>query len=70
MDGLEEKYGAQVHFVRLDIDDATDGQLARKLGAFGHPICIIVNTQGQVVARFAGETARAKLIAALEEVLR
>jgi hypothetical protein len=70
VDGLEEKYGELVRFVRLDFEDTAQGQLARKLGAFGHPVCLIVNAKGQVVVLFAGETARGKLEAALHEALK
>jgi thioredoxin-like negative regulator of GroEL len=70
VNGLEEIYGEQVRFVRLDLDEDKQSALARKLGAFGHPVCLVVNARGQVVARFAGEVARAKLAAALDEVVK
>ena len=69
VDGLEDKYGERVKFMRLDFDDPEQNQQARKLGLFGHPAFALIKPNGEVMARFTGEIARAKLEAAIVELL-
>lgn len=69
VDGLEDQYGDRVKFVRLDFDDSAQGTQARQLGVDVHPAFMLIGSNGQVQARFAGEIARAKLEAAIKQLL-
>jgi hypothetical protein len=61
VDGLEDKYGMRLNFVRLDFDDPTDNARARALGVFGHPAIVLVRSDGSVASRLEGEVTAAKL---------
>jgi thioredoxin-like negative regulator of GroEL len=70
VDGLEDRYGERLKFVRLDLDDTVQGQEARTLGVNAHPAFMLITGNGEVVARFAGEIARTKLEAAIMQLLK
>ncbi len=69
VDGLEDEFSGQVKFVRYDLDDATQGKQAHLLGVNAHPAFMLIKANGDVKARFAGEIARAKLEAAVKQLL-
>ena len=69
VDGLEDRYGDRVRFVRLDFDDAEQGREARQLGVNAHPAFMLIRSDGSVESRFAGEIARSKLEGAIQELL-
>ena len=69
VDGLEDDFGDQVKFVRLDFDDAVQGKEARALGVNAHPAFMLIRANGDVQVRFAGEIARTKLAAAIKQLL-
>ncbi len=69
VDGLEQQYGERVKFVRLEFDDSVQGPQARKLGVFAHPAFVLIKANGEIAMRFTGEVARAKLEAAIQELL-
>ena len=69
VDGLEEKYGERMKFVRLEFDEAEPGARARALGVRVHPAVVLLRANGEVAIRFAGETPRAKLESAIRVLL-
>jgi len=69
VDGLEDDFGNKVKFVRLDFDDPAQGKEARALGVNAHPAFMLIKPNGDVQERFAGEIARAKLTAAIKQLL-
>lgn len=76
VDGLESEYDDQMTFQRLNA--ALEGQplfqqynpstgSGRRLR--GHPSYVILDTQGEVVWRFVGQTSRATLEQGIEQAL-
>lgn len=68
VNGLEDEYDDRITFQRLNA--AEEGQaLFQQYNLRGHPSYVILDTRGEVVWRFAGQTSRATLRQAIEQAL-
>ena len=68
VNGLEEDYGDQIAFQRLNV--AQEGQdLFRRYNLRGHPAYVIVNTEGEVLWRFVGQVPRQTLEEGIRQAL-
>jgi len=63
--GLEAKYGEQVTFVYLDIDDAATTPFKSQLGYLYQPHLFLLDGQGSPLNQWLGYTTEAELEAAL-----
>lgn len=54
VDGLEETYGEDFPFVRVDIDTKQGKQIARDHGFIGQPTFVFVDASGEEVRRLMG----------------
>jgi len=63
--GLEAKYGDQVTFVYLDIDDPATKPFKSELGYLYQPHLFLLDGQGTPLKEWLGYTAEAELEAAL-----
>ena len=63
--GLEARYGGQVGFVYLDIDDPNTEDLKRALNYRVQPHFILLDGQGNVVQQWLGMISESELEAAL-----
>lgn len=63
--GLEAKYGDQVTFVYLDIDDPATGPFKSQLGYLYQPHLFLLNGHGTPLNQWLGYTTGAELEAAL-----
>lgn len=69
VNGLEEQYGNRIAFRWLDA--ANEGSaLFQQYGLRGHPSYIILDTEGQVVWRFTGQTTREMLEEGIRDALQ
>lgn len=58
MDGLEAEYGAQVKFVRLNVELPENERIQQSYGLRGHPAVAILDADGVMVQGVFGvETA-------------
>jgi hypothetical protein len=66
VNGLEEEFGATVEFYRLDAALPENGSLQQTYGVRGHPSVLILDSDGNVAARYFGvetaETLRTALL--------
>ena len=69
VDELEDEYGGEFDFVRVDIDTAQGRDLAREHGFIGQPTFIFFNEAGEEVRRFQGERSSETLEQAIEQAL-
>lgn len=67
--GLEAKYGSQIGFVYLDIDDPATSELKRALGYRVQPHFFLLDGQGNVLRSWLGGVPKDELEAALLEAL-
>lgn len=71
MDGLEEEFGEEIEFLRLNAADPENVLLQQTYGLRGHPSVVILDDDGEVAARYFGaetaETLRAELTAVLAQ---
>lgn len=71
MNGLEEEFGEDVAFLRLNAADPENVLLQQTYGLRGHPAVAILDDEGAVAARYFGgqtaETLRAHLTTVVEE---
>lgn len=63
--GLEAKYGEQVNFVYLDIDDAATDSFKRQLGYRVQPHIYLLDGQASILQQWIGIVDGAELEAAL-----
>jgi thiol-disulfide isomerase/thioredoxin len=79
---LEDEYGAQAHFIHVEIFDnpaevlqsgdlsiARESPLVEAWGLPSEPWTFVINGDGKVVAKFEGFATRAELEEALQDVL-
>jgi len=52
--GLEDKYGAKIDFVYLDIDDPATAEAKRKLGYRVQPDFYLLDANGKIIQRWVG----------------
>ena len=71
MDGLEDEFGEEVEFVRLNAIEPQVVQLQQMYGLRGHPSVAILDSDGEVASRYFGpetaETLRRDLTAVIQE---
>jgi len=71
VNGLEDDFGEEVEFVRLNAIEPEVLQLQQTYGLRGHPSVAILDGNGKVVALYFGpataETLRGELTAVLKE---
>ena len=66
VDGLAEKYQAEVVTKRIDANEGEGPSIMRAYGIRGHPTLLIFDHQGQEVQRFTGPQP----VEVIEEVLQ
>jgi len=69
VNGLEQRYGDRVTFVRLDFDSDQDEKVARAYQAHYHPAFVILKANGDLVHRFIGPQKESTLVEAIERSL-
>lgn len=67
--GLEARYGDQINFVYLDIDDPATSEFKRALGYRVQPHFFLLDGQGNVLHSWLGSVPADELEAALLESL-
>ena len=68
VDWLDSEYNDRIAFQRLNA--AQEGQtLFQRYNLRGHPSYVILDTQGEVVWRFVGQTSRATLEQSIEQAV-
>lgn len=71
MNGLEDEFGEDVEFVRLNAIEPEVLQLQQTYGLRGHPSVAILDSEGEVAALYFGpetaETLRGDLTAVIQE---
>ena len=70
MHGLEQKWGAQIRFVYLDVDDARTTPFKQLLGYQYQPHFFLLDGKGQVLGQWVGRVNPADLEAAFQEALQ
>jgi len=68
VDELEQQYGREINFVRIDIDTDRGKDLARKHAFIGQPTFIFFDGSGQEVRRLQGPQTREALELALGQI--
>lgn len=69
MHGLNDKWGDQIEFIYLDIDDQQTTPFKRQLGYQYQPHIFLLNPNGEVVQQFVGYQDGQTLQAAIREVV-
>lgn len=71
MNGLEDEFGEEIEFLRLNAAEPENVLLQQTYGLRGHPSVAILDDDGEVAARYFGpqtaETLRGDLTAVVEE---
>ncbi len=70
MHGLEEKWGDQVNFVYLDIEDSRTDSFKRQLGYNYQPHFFLLDGQGQVIGQWIGYVQGEQLQRAMHQALQ
>lgn len=70
MHGLEKKWGDQVNFVYLDIDDNETEPFKRQLGYSYQPHFFLLDGEGQVIGQWVGFVQGEELQRALYQALQ
>jgi hypothetical protein len=65
--GLEAKYGSQVNFIYLDIDDPDIDQFKRQLGYRYQPHLFLVDEAGNMIKQWVGRVTGEELEQAILE---
>lgn len=69
VNGLEDQFGGQMSFVRLNADEGDNAALLAQYGLRGHPSFVVLDESGAVVERFLGPQSSETLSAAIEQAL-
>ncbi len=69
VDGLEEQYGDQVSFQRVNVDEKDGKALAQRYRVRGHPAIVILDAADNVIWSRVGVLPRADVAGVLESVL-
>jgi hypothetical protein len=64
--GLEDRYGEQVRFAYIDVDDPTSSELKTALGYSKQPEIYLLDGEGEVVANWSGFVDEGVLVSALD----
>lgn len=70
VDGLEDDFGGQVEFRRIDADTREGQSALRAYGLRGHPSYVIVDPEGAVLWTGLGEQTRQVLTDQMDQVLK
>ncbi len=66
---MEQKYGDQVTFWEIDVDNIGSGPLNRQYQVVGIPLVVLLDAQGKTVQRLEGYRPEAELDAAITALL-
>ena len=69
VNGLEEDFGDQIAFQRLNVDEPEGKMAAREYKVRGHPTMVLIDRSGEVVSRHVGVLPREFLVQAIENTL-
>lgn len=69
VNGLEEAFGGQVGFHRLNVEEPEQAQIQQQYGLRGHPSVVILDAAGQPAAQFVGVVEVERLREALTAVI-
>ena len=69
VNGLENAYGEQVDFRRMDANSAAGGPAFQHYKLLGHPSYVLLNPDGQVMWKGLGELTNAELEGQLQAAL-
>ena len=69
MNGLEDEYGTQLEFIRLNAAEPDNEAIQREYGLRGHPTVAIIDADGNAEAKFIGEQSAETLRDAIESML-
>lgn len=67
--GLEEKWGGQIEFIYLDIDDQRTEPFKRQLGYRYQPHIFLLSAEGQIIDQFIGYQDGPTLQAAIRDAV-
>jgi thioredoxin-related protein len=70
VDGLEQQYGRQLQFLRIDFNSPTGRGLAPRYGVHAHPTIVLVDRTGTVRTTIVGVPVPEKVEQAITDVLR
>ncbi len=68
--GLEEKWGGQVDFIYLDIDDPQTESFKRELGYRYQPHIFLLDREGDLIQQWVGYVEGQELQAAIREAVQ
>lgn len=66
VDGLEQRYGSTISFVRVDAGERDARSVLESLRVRGHPVIIVFDNEGKESARFNGVVDEGTLAATLD----
>ena len=69
MNRLEEEYGAEIDFYRLNVGDPELEQVQLAFDMRGHPTVAVLDDKGVVLARFFGLQTAEQMRPSLEQAL-
>ena len=69
VNGLEQVYGQEIEFRRLDVNSADGGSAFRYYQLMGHPSYVIVNPDGQKLWSGLGELTETQLSQQITAIL-
>ncbi|HCU80142.1 MAG: hypothetical protein CL789_03250 [Chloroflexi bacterium] len=67
--GLEKKYAGQIEFIYLDAVDSATTTLRNRLDYRAYPSFILLNDQGDEIARWVGKVNESEFTDAIDEML-
>jgi hypothetical protein len=67
--GLEDRYGEQINFVYLDIDDPANDPWKETLRYRNRPHYVLLDGDGNIVASWVGLVDEAEFVAAFDALL-
>jgi len=70
VNGLKPAYQDKVDFIEPNFDDPANQEIIQKYHVPGHPSFIVLDRNGQVVARIIGGSDRDTLKAALDKAVQ
>jgi len=69
VDGIEEKYGAEIVVKRINANQGTGPEIMRTHRILGHPTTLIFDRHGQEIERFIGPQPAATIETTLHPLL-
>ncbi len=68
--GLQERFGDRIEFVELDFDDSSLNDTRRQLGITAQAQYVVVNADGEIVARWFGIIDEGRVASELDNLLQ